>query len=144
MLPWLCAEVSQGEIFNHIYLLTPSSEDDSKAYKVAKLQRVTREQVVTALQRLNILGLIPKDQIFGAPDDLPQDEDDVPAVQLLSQIELHEGGEYIVIFAEMPLETQVCKRLAFARKCYMHVLNALLLLLGHVDLWIVMHHCSMP
>lgn len=134
--------MSQGKIFNRIYLLTPSSEDDSKAYKVVRLQNVTKEEVVAALQRLDILGLIPKDQIFGAPDGLP--EDVVPVVQLLSQIELHDGGEYIVVFAETPLMTRVCKQLALARKCYMHVLNALLLGLRYVGLWMIMHHRSMP
>ena len=102
--------MSRGKIYNRIYLLTPSSEDDSKVYKVARLQNVTKEEVVAALQRLDILGLIPKDQVFGAPDGLP--EDVVPVVQLLSRIELHDGGEYIVVFAETPLMTRVCKQLA--------------------------------
>ena len=84
-----------------------------------KLQKVTKEQVVAALRPLGVLGLIPKDQVFCEP------EDDALAVQLLDQSELHDGGEYFVIFGRTTLETLVCKQLALARTRNMHVLECL-------------------
>lgn len=121
--PWSCAAVSQGEVYKRIYLLFPSLEDDSKVYTVTKLQKVTKEEVVAALQPLGVLGMIPKDQVFDEPDSSPTDGG--TAVQLLSQSELHEGGEYIVIFARSTLESQVCKHLALAKNPMMCVFECL-------------------
>ena len=123
LTPWWCAAVSQGEIYNRIYLLFPSSEDDSKAYLTTKLQKVTKEGVVAALRPLGVLGLICKDQVIGEPDGAA--EDDAPAVMLLDESELHDGGEYVVIFAKTPLDKQVCKQLALARTRNMHVFECL-------------------
>ena len=76
-------------------------------YKATRLHKVTKEKVVAALQPLRVLGLIPMDQAHGKHDG--DFEDDGVWLQLLDNIELHDGGKYIAIFNNSPLDSQVCK-----------------------------------
>lgn len=52
-----------------------------------------------------MLGVLPLEDLQGVELDA---EAEGPAVQLLEQASIKEGGRYIMMFGKSPLEAQVC------------------------------------
>ncbi|PNH11127.1 Cytoplasmic dynein 2 heavy chain 1 [Tetrabaena socialis] len=99
--------VGAGEIkFKEIYLLSATS-DPTQPFKVVRLANASKSQVVHTVGLMGGISLVPRADLDALTTQDDPDALGGMTIPALSDVELEEGGKFVVVYADMPLGMEV-------------------------------------